>query len=119
MLGAARIYAAVFGLKALCDRKTRRDAFQRVRVHVRYARGRLASEAIDVPEFRGIRLFVRQIIYPEAGAPSSTDRVMHIAVPLAVAVPFDLIVGRQWESAQVSILQASTPIAQILDIQVE
>ena len=90
-----------------------------MRVNVRDAVRRFAVQAIDVPEVGGVGPHTQNVVQAEPDIPSVADQVTHVAVPFAVAAALDLVVRRERLPAQVAILQATTPGAEILYVDVE
>ncbi len=63
-----------------------------MRVHVRDAVGRLALQAIDVPELGGVGPRAQDVVNPQSDIPIVAERVVCVSIPFPVTAALDLIV---------------------------
>jgi len=54
-------------------------------VKIRYAIGRFAGQAVNIPVLHGIGLLVQKVIDPQARAPAVGESVVQIGVPFPIA----------------------------------
>jgi hypothetical protein len=88
-------------------------------VNIGDAIGRLARQAVDVPELGGVRATVQNVVHTQPHSPVLGEPELHIAVPLTVAAALELIIRREWLFAKVAKFEAAAPGSEILDVEIE